>query len=198
MKTTASLLSIVGRALSDFHDVNARAALVGGLAVGVHVLERTTRDADFAVAVETDEEAERITRDLVARGYRTALVLEQTDVQRLATVRLISPEDDRTMVDILYASAGIENEIVDAALPMELAHGLICPVASRGHLVALKVLARSDHRPQDDQDLGALLKNIEDHELEGARNALALVIERGYARSKNLLRDLDDVVRRFA
>ena len=56
MSPPSSLLDVVSRALRDLRAASAPAALVGGLAVGVHVLERATRDADFAVAVASDAE----------------------------------------------------------------------------------------------------------------------------------------------
>ena len=198
MTGSASLFFVVRRAIEDLGAVRARAALVGGLAVGVHALERATRDADFVVAVGSDAEAERITADLVARGYRLALALEHTDAGRLATIRLVSPLDGRTMVDLLFASSGIEPEIVATAESMHIGAGIICPVARRGHLIALKILARSDRRPQDDQDLGALLDGADDDELARARVALALVSERGFARGKDLAAEFDEQVGRWS
>ncbi len=186
MSEPASLLDVVRRAVDDFRAIGARAALVGGLAVGVHVLERSTRDADFAVAVTDDAEAERVTGELVARGYVVALVLEETALGRLSTVRLVSPVDHRTMVDILYASSGVEPELVEAAMTMDVGRGVLAPVAHRGHLVALKLLSESERRPQDAGDLGALLTGIDDVELDRARAAIALIAGRGFARGKDL------------
>jgi hypothetical protein len=187
----ASLLDVVRRGVDDLASVGAPAALIGGLAVGVHVIERATRDADFAVFAATDAEAERVTRDLEARGYRLALALEQVDVGRLSTIRLVSPLDGRTMMDVLFASSGIEPEIVAEAEGMDIGGGLVCPVARRGHLVALKTLSRSDQRPQDDQDLGFLLDGIQPNELARARAGIRLIGERGFARGKDLVRELE-------
>jgi len=152
MTESASLFFVVRRAIEDLGAVRARAALVGGLAVGV----------------------------------------------RLATIRLVSPLDGRTMVDLLFASSGIEPEIVATAESMHIGAGIICPVARRGHLIALKILARSDRRPQDDQDLGALLDGADDDELARARVALALVSERGFARGKDLAAEFDEQVGRWS
>lgn len=197
MTGRASLFEVVRKATVDLRAVGAAPALVGGLAVGVHVLERATRDADFAVAVADDAVAERITTDLVARGYVLALALEQIDTGRLATVRLASPLDGHTLVDLLYASSGIEAEIVGEAVAMDVGDGVVVPVARRGHLVALKILARSERRPQDDQDLGALLRGIDVVELERARAALARIAERGFARGKSLAAELDAQLARW-
>jgi hypothetical protein len=63
MTAPTSLLEVVRRANADLSSAGGSLALVGGLAVGVHVQARTTRDADFAVAVENDAAAERMTAD---------------------------------------------------------------------------------------------------------------------------------------
>lgn len=69
------------------------------------------------------------------------------------------------------------------------------PVASIGHLMALKVLARDDRRrPQDFDDLKALLAEAEAHDLEEARMALQLIETRGYHRGRRLLEELDRFV----
>src|SRR5262249_57193065 len=58
------------------------------------------------------------------------------------------------MVDVLFATAGIEPEIVAAAEVLEVLPGILMPVATAGHLVVLKLLARDDeNRPQDATDL---------------------------------------------
>jgi predicted nucleotidyltransferase len=197
MSSPASLLEVVRRAALDLAAVGARSALVGGLAVGVHALERATRDADFAVAAENDATAERITADLVARGYTLALALEQTDTGRLATVRLRSPIDGYTSVDVLFASSGIEAEIVRDAIAMDIGGGVTVPVARRGDLIALKLLARNERRPQDDQDLGALLHELADAELQVVRARIDTIVQRGFARGKDLASELASQLERW-
>ncbi|MGH4008507.1 MAG: hypothetical protein ACRDTH_10200 [Pseudonocardiaceae bacterium] len=69
---------------------------------------------------------------------------------------MISPGADQlgAVVDVLFATAGIESEIVAAAEVLEVLPGLLMPVATAGHLVALKLLARDDEtRPQNASDL---------------------------------------------
>jgi predicted nucleotidyltransferase len=196
MTRPASLVEVVRSAVADFGTVGAEHALVGGLAVGVHVLPRATRDADFAIAVANDAESERIVRDLVARGYGLVLALEETNQGRLSTVRLASRVDGRTLVDLLFASSGIEAEVVAAAERVEISFGVEANVARRGHLVALKLLARRDARPQDDQDLVALLDDITESELMLARESASLIMARGFHRSKDLLAELNAALER--
>jgi hypothetical protein len=61
------------------------------------------------------------------------------------------------------------------------------PVARIGHLMALKVLARDDRRrPQDLDDLRALLRESTAADLTDAREALCAIEERGYHRERRL------------
>jgi hypothetical protein len=117
---------------------------VRGLAVSVRAVPRFTKDADLAVMVSSDAEAERVVFDIARNGYQIVTLIEQTATGRLATARLSleggSPDD--AVVDLLFASCGIEPEVVAAAEAVELFAGLIVPVATVGHLIALKVLAR--------------------------------------------------------
>ncbi len=63
-------------------------------------------------------------------------------------------------------------------------------VATRAHLIAMKVLARDDrHRPQDSDDLRALLADASEDELNSVREALTLVESRGFNRGRSLGED---------
>jgi len=164
-------------------------ALVGGLAVSARAEPRLTRDLDLAVAVDDDEEAERLIRRLVANGYTTVALVEQETTRRLATVRLTVPgESARGVVaDLLFASSGIEPLVVAEAEPLDVFPDVVVPVARVGHLVALKLLSRDDRaRPQDAVDLRALFGVLTDPELERAREALRLIEQRGFARGRDL------------
>lgn len=99
--------------------MKARWALVGGLAVSARTDRRFTKDLDFAVAVSNDAEAEDVVKRLRARGYEPVQVLEQDYVQRLSGVRLVRSGSD-VVVDLLFASSGIENEVVVAADRLEV------------------------------------------------------------------------------
>ena len=168
-------------------------ALVGGLAVSVRTGPRFTRDADLAVAVATDGEAELLIYRLRARGYGIEAIIEQEAVGRLATARLVLSSEPRVpVVDLLFASSGIESEIVTSAEPVDLLPQLRMGVARTGHLIALKVLSRDDvRRPQDLVDLRALLRVASPTEIARARHALSLIASRGYHRGRDLASDMD-------
>lgn len=188
-----SLESALHRIAADLIRCNAEFALIGGLAVSVRTEPRFTRDADFAVAVAGDDEAEALIRHLRARGYAVAAVVEQEAVGRLATVRLTVADDpEGPVIDLLFASSGIEREIVAASEPLELLPGLTAKVARLEHLIALKVLSRDDERrPQDLVDLRVLLRAATTEEVARARDALGLIAARGYHRGRELAKDLD-------
>jgi hypothetical protein len=123
----------------DLTDAGASFALVGGLAVSARTEPRFTRDADIAVAVANDAEAENLIRGLQARGHHIEALVEQDAVGRLATVRLTrSHQPASPVIDLLFASSGIEAEVVADADVVELLPQLPIRVATTGHLIALR------------------------------------------------------------
>jgi hypothetical protein len=188
--------SALGRICADLKRLRCEHALVGGLAVAVRTEPRFTRDADVAVSVTDDSEAEALVRKLQVLGYRVAAIVEQEATRRLAAARLIPPgeRESGVVVDLLFASSGIEPEIVAGAQAVEVMAGLSVPVARAGHLIALKLLARDDERrPQDHVDLVALRAQADGATWDLARSALALVTERRFNRGRDLLAALDQL-----
>ena len=181
----------------DLTATQASFALVGGLAVSARTEPRFTRDADIAVAVASDAEAESLIRSLRARGYSVHALVEQEAVGRLATVRLARSSDSASpVIDLLFASSGIEPEVVADADAIELLPQLTVRVPTIGHLIALKVLARDDvTRPQDLSDLRALLRVAAAADVTRARTALTLIAERGYHRRRDLQTEFETLLR---
>lgn len=172
-------------------------ALVGGLAVSARAEPRFTRDVDLVVAVEGDSEAESLVRTLRGHGYEVLEAVEQEATGRFATARLLPPGGDPrgVVVDLLFASSGVEQEIVAAAQPLEVLPGLVLPVAGSGELMALKLLARDDAaRPQDGADLAALSRHANVGDVERARQLVHLIETRGFDRGRNLSRELDRLI----
>jgi hypothetical protein len=178
------LLAAVQAISAPLDALQRRWALVGALAVSARAEPRFTRDVDLAVAVTDDKDAETLVRALRGRNFEILALLEQEVSGRLATGRLLPPGETPggVVVDLLFASSGIEPELVAEAERLELADGLVVPVARAGHLLALKLLARDDeHRPQDQIDVRALLGVIDAQELVRARQAIATIAARGFA-----------------
>lgn len=176
---------------------HARWALIGGVAVSARSEPRYTRDVDLAVAVADDAEAEHLVHAL-SRENLVQMTIEHERTGRLATVRLVPrvARERTTFIDLLFASSGIEEEVVAAAESLEVLPRLFAPVATTGHLIALKVLAEdAATRPQDAIDLRELFGVADATELRRAREALKLIRARGYHRGKPLLRRLDAFLR---
>jgi hypothetical protein len=187
------LLTVLRRTAEALDGQRQPWALVGGLAVSVRSEPRFTRDIDVAAAVSDDTAAETLVSRLVASGFRLRLSLEHDALKRLATVRLTPPgePEEGVVVDLLFASSGIETEICRDADRLELAPGLTVPVAQAGHLVAMKLLALAPDRPQDAVDLHALVATLTEADRKRARAATARIEELGANRSKPLRAELE-------
>jgi predicted nucleotidyltransferase len=185
------------QAATDLNRRNLKWALVGGFAVSARAEPRFTRDVDIAVAVANDESAEMLVRSLLPDGYTVLASIEQDATSRLATVRLARSitEDEEIVVDLLFASSGIEPEIAASAEVLEILPGLSVPVATTAHLIALKILARNDDsRPQDLMDLRALRAAAVPDDIADAREALSLITERGFNRNRDLQAALEEMM----
>lgn len=101
---------------------------------------------------------------------------------------VISPCDLDTgaVVDLLFASSGVEAELAATADVIEVLPGVAVPVAGVADLIVLKLLARAPTRPQDDADLAALLEIADKADLDKAQHLAQLVVERGYVRDRDL------------
>jgi len=107
-----------------------------------------------------------------------------------------SPEPVEPVIDLLFASSGIEPEVVAEADVIELLPKLHIRVATIGHLIALKVLARDDvTRPQDRGDLRALLRVAAAADVTRARDALMLIAKRGYHRGRDVHTEFEELLR---
>jgi hypothetical protein len=170
------------RAAAELTELGARFALVGGLAVSAWGEPRYTRDVDLAVGVDRDDEAERLVHALSTRGYEVVTIIEQTKTSRLATARLRRTEERAVLIDLLFASSGIERELAEAAVRID-----DVPVGRVGHLLALKVLSESERRLQDRIDIQELAKVATDEDWHTAEVMVRLIKERGFHRGRALV-----------
>ena len=92
------------------------------------------------------------------------------------------------MVDLIAATCGIEQEIVERAQPVRVAAAGELPVARAEELLAMKVLSMSARRPQDRMDAVNLLLVNPGLDLE-----VELIVARGFDRGENLSLKLDSV-----
>lgn len=182
-----ALLDSLSAAETDLRALQRPFALIGGLAVSLRADPRFTRDADLVVAVASDAEAELTVRSLIGRGYVVEAVVEQIALGRLATARLRSRIPDGVIVDLLFASSGIEPEIAATAEMLTVARGLRMPVARTGHLIALKLLSHdATRRRQDLIDLDELKGVATTDDWLLASRACELITARGFHRDRDL------------
>jgi hypothetical protein len=189
MTSVARSLAGIAAALDER---GRRWALVGGLAVSCHVDPRFTRDIDIAVVVADDADAESLVHALLSAGYTVMAALEQNVTARLATVRLRGPGASDVIVDLLFASSGIEAETCDSAAIFAAFPGIVVPVATRAHLIAMKLLSVDDTRLQDAIDLRALLFAATPSDLREVESSIARIQQRGYHRGRDLAALLRD------
>lgn len=190
---TSPLAASLRRLALDLRSTRTQWALVGGFAVSARAEPRFTRDVDVCVLVADDAAAEETVEALRQHGYAVAAIVEHQARDRLATVRLRSPVPGGVLVDLLFASSGIEPEIVAAAESLELLPELVVPVARASHLVVLKLLARDDStRPQDAADLRVLRTVLTPGDAADVRELAGLVVARGYHRERDLVALAED------
>jgi hypothetical protein len=89
-------------------------------------------------------------------------------------------------VDLLFASSGIEAEIVDRATPIDFEGAGSVPVANAEELLAMKVLSMTDTRLQDRIDAQHLLQFTPSLDISRVREHLTRITDRGYAREQDL------------
>ncbi|MCG8555703.1 MAG: nucleotidyl transferase AbiEii/AbiGii toxin family protein [Proteobacteria bacterium] len=186
--TSSELLDSLRLVIAELSTRGRGHALVGGIAVSVRAEVRFTRDVDLAVQVRDDPEAEVLVRDLGLRGYVPIATVEHEATQRLSTVRLKASTGMK--IDLLFASCGIEREVVARATPVELPEVGFVPVAEPEELLAMKVLSMSERRLQDRLDAQRLVTRNPGLDIERVRDNLRLITERGYNRQRDLAKAL--------
>jgi Nucleotidyl transferase AbiEii toxin, Type IV TA system len=177
----------------DLRQAGRLFALVGGLAVSVRAEVRFTRDVDLAVVVSDNSEAESLVSELKDKGYRPVALVEHDTQHRLATARVLSKRGIK--VDLLFASSGIEREIVERSDLVHLSAVGDLPVARAEELLAMKVLSMTDRRLQDRLDARHLLQYNPALDLAVTRSNLELIAARGVARDQDLQQKLQALVR---
>lgn len=183
---TGALAASLERLGQDLARAGVPWALIGGFAVSARAEPRFTRDVDVCVVVDSDQAAERLALTLTGWGYSILAAIDHEYRDRLAAIRLDSPLVGGVIADLLFASSGVEDDIVEGSDLLEILPGLTVPVAQAAHLVVLKLLSRDASRPQDDMDLRSLRSVLTaDDESEALRLA-ELVMARGYARERDL------------
>lgn len=96
-------------------------------------------------------------------------------------------------VDLLFASSGIEPDLVGRSERLEIAAGVWLLVASVGDLIALKLLAVDDERATDRADLRGLSGIATGIDWAVANDAVEQIQVRGFNRGRDLTAALADL-----
>ncbi|MEQ1645328.1 MAG: nucleotidyl transferase AbiEii/AbiGii toxin family protein [Pyrinomonadaceae bacterium] len=173
-------------------------AMVGGIAVSLRTVERFTKDVDFAISVESDSAADLVVNSFRNAGFRIAMFLEKEDDGGLMTVRLTTGGEVGVFVDLLFATSGVEREVIEDATELEPFPDIVVKLATTASLIAMKILSADwKTRPQDVIDIQQLLDVADSNDIAKARQLLDLITERGYSRNKDLQKDLDGYIEQF-
>lgn len=170
-------------------------AVVGGLAASAQGEARFTRDVDIAVSVADDEQAEAVVFGLSNRGYVVITTVEQEATSRLATARLQDPSG--VICDLVFATSGIEAEVVKTATILAVFPELDVPTASPEALLAMKTLSATDQRPRDLGDIRAILHANPEYDDAAVVELLQRIESRGYARGQALTMKWAELKARF-
>lgn len=175
---------------ADLRALGVRWALVGGMAVSFRARPRVTLDVDVAIPITAEADQDNLVRELRGRGYQGPFTLPRNQPVRF--VRLLAPNrrTEGVFVDLLFELSGVERDVVELAQNGSVFPDLRVPIATTGHLLALKVLA---NREKDQDDIRALLESARREDIELARRALDLMSKRDFERLENR-----DLLREFA
>jgi hypothetical protein len=178
------LATVLGELVTLLETQGVGYAVVGGLAASALGEARFTRDIDVALMVNNDEEAENCIYGFVQRGYVVVATVEQEATHRLATARLKHPNG--VLCDLIFATCGIESEIVTNAQPVELFPGKWVTTATAESMIAMKVLSATPNRPRDLGDLQAMLRVNPTIDENRVAALFATMTKRGYSRGQDL------------
>lgn len=190
------LFSELRRVTNDLHQSGVAWCLVGGLGTSVYAEPRTTKDIDVVVSVPDEQQGDHLKDLLLAKGYASPQIRMHTCPTRRMGWRVVIPPSREASIplDILVSACGIEQDMVANASTIEILPGLSLPVASLGHLIAMKVLSQNSlDRLQDRVDLLVLLRNANEHDRAIVERSLKEIGIRGYSEGRDLVAELHEI-----
>lgn len=196
----SELLLILKDLFNHIEELKKPWALVGALAINEYAEQpRFTSDIDIAIFVVHDE-AEDVLRSFALKGYVTLQVSAHPELQHITSARLLGLNSTygRFFIDIIFSSTEVEKEITNHVQKVEILPNLIIPIARRGHLVAMKLLAinsreRTEEKTLTDKaDILSLLKSAKEKDIEDAKKLARLINERSSLDLPNLNKLLEE------
>jgi hypothetical protein len=118
--------------LKDFSQNNIRYSLIGGFALGLFGISRTTVDLDFLVHKDDVDKIDKIMKD-----YQYECVYKTENVSQY-----VSPVKIFGEIDFIFAKGKISIGIIDRAVSMSIFDGkMIIKVARPEDIIGLKIQA---------------------------------------------------------
>jgi predicted nucleotidyltransferase len=173
--TLSRLAHQIAEAIAALDGIDARFALIGGLALASHKVVRATQDVDLLVE---SEKADAIEAELHRLGYRR--------LHRSSDAANYVRGDER--LDVLYASRPVAKRLLAGARELKTSLGVLKVVSAEG-LVGFKLqaLVNDPTRTQDLEDIRALVR--------ANRSSLDMEEVRGYFRLFEREALLDEILR---
>lgn len=136
----------IAEVLAALDRIDARYALIGGLALASHNVIRATRDVDLLTDARTGD---AVHDALLVLGYRCA--------HRSADAATYLRGDER--IDLLYASRPVARRLLEGAATLQTNFGALRVVSPEG-LIGFKLqgFVNDPRRTQDMEDIRALLR----------------------------------------
>lgn len=117
--------------VSGLENLGIRYALIGGFALAMRGVQRSTMDLDFILALDDLEQVDQL---LLEHGYKREFRSENVSHYR-------SLDEGWGRIDLLHAFRAPSLGMLDRAEPMEVSPGVLLPVARVEDLIGLKVQA---------------------------------------------------------
>ncbi len=154
MDFVARLPALLGR----FQNAELRYALIGGLAMAVHGIQRTTLDADFVLLLDDLPHADLI---LISEGYEKAFQSENVS-------HYFSPPPHSDRIGLLHAFRPATLDMLKRSKLHPLDATTQVPVVAHEDIIGLKIQALSNdpsRQVSDWSDIQAIVNHTRIHSL---------------------------------
>ena len=150
MPGPADRLRLVQRVVASLTEAGAQFALIGGAAMAVHGVARSTRDVDLLTLLDVSLDEASWTL-LSEAGVDVSVTRGDADDPLAGVVRFAQPAQDP--VDLVVGRYRWQQRLVERAEPALLGGAVTLPAAQPRDLILLKLFAGGSHDVWDIQQL---------------------------------------------
>lgn len=126
-----NFLKVIETVTRELDALEVRYALIGGFAMALRGVQRSTVDMDFILALDDLKKAEQV---LTTHGYRRAFQSENVS-------HYLSDDDEFGRIDILHAFRSPTLQMLERADTIDVSPGLSLPVVKLEDIMGLKIQA---------------------------------------------------------